>query len=148
MAEQEIVPYSLSEHPDPHRHAVSNTALLACLFVPPVMWAGNLIIDYALVGHSCYPGEVPLTRPTAGFVWPLIFAFHLLALLVIAASFLLALRNWRVTGPPMGHAHQLMHRGEGRSRYFGIVAMGWAAVLFVVVATQTVAFYWVPLCER
>jgi hypothetical protein len=150
MADQDIVPYSLSRHPDPYRHAVSNGSLLACLFVPPIFWAGNLIIDYALVGHSCYPGEVPLTRPSAGFgfVWPLVFGFHLFTLLVIAGAFALSLRNWRRTGPPQGHAHQLMHKGEGRSRYFGIVAMGWAAILFVVVATQIVAFYWVGPCER
>lgn len=150
MADQDIVPYSLSRHPDPHRDAVSIGALLAALFIAPIFWAGNLITDYALVGHACYPGDVPLTVPSAGFgfVWWLVFAFHLVTLAVIASGFVLALRIWRITGPPQGHADQLMHRGDGRSRYIGIVAMGWSAILFVVVVTQTLAFYWVGLCGR
>lgn len=146
----DFVPYTRTRHPDPHRHAVSVTSLLAALFVPPIFWAGNLMIDYALVGHSCYPGRVPLAVPSQGFgfVGPLTFAFHLITLAVIAGAFLLALRNWRRTGPPVGHAHELMHRGEGRSRYFSIIAMGWAAVLFLIVVTQIVAFAWVGLCQR
>ena len=150
MAENDIVPYSDAVHPDPHRHAAGVTALLVALFAAPIFWAGNLMIDYGLVGHACYPGRVPLAQPSKGFgfVWPLSLAFHLLTLMVIAAGFGLALRNWQRTGPPEGHAHQLMHRGEGRSRYFSIIAMGWAAILFLVVAVQTFAFLWVGLCER
>ena len=150
MTDDDIVPYSLAQHPDPHRHAIGVGALLAGLFAAPIFWAGNLMIDYALVSHACYPGNVPLAVPSAGFgfVWPLVFAFHLVTLAVIAAGFALSLRNWRITGPPEGHAHQLMEKGEGRSRYFGIIAMGWASVLFLIVATQTVSFYWVGLCGR
>ncbi len=150
MAEDDIVPYSLSQHPDPHRHAVGITALLGALFAAPIFWAGNLMIDYALVSHACYPGDVPLAAPSAGFgfVWPLVFAFHLFTLLVIAGGFALAYRNWRLTGPPEGHEHELMHRGEGRSRYFGLIAMAWSVIFFVIVATQTVAFFWVALCGR
>jgi hypothetical protein len=150
MAEDDIIPYSLSQHPDPHRHAVSVTALLSALFAAPIFWAGNLMIDYALVSHACFPGDVPLAVPSAGFgfVWPLVFAFHLLTLLVIAGGFALAYRNWRITAPPQGHEHQLMHVGEGRSRYIGIIAMGWSVIFFVIVATQTVSFYWVALCVR
>lgn len=146
----DFVPYTRTRHPDPDRHAVSVTALLVALFVPPIFWAGNLMIDYALVGHSCYPGRLPLAvpSPTFGFVWPLTFALHLLTLAVIAGAFALALRNWQRTGPPVGHAHELMHRGEGRSRYFSIIAMGWAAILFLIVVTQTISFAWVGLCQR
>jgi hypothetical protein len=150
MSDLDIVPYSQSRHPDPHRHAVSVTALLAGLFIPPIFWAGNLLFAYAMVGHYCYPGETPFIAPPAGFgfVWWFVLVIHILTLLVIAASFALSLRNWRVTGPPQGHAHQLMHRGEGRSRYFGIVGMGWAAIFFVIVLTQTAGLFWVVVCER
>lgn len=148
MANDDIVPYSLSQHPDPGRHAVGVTALLLGLFLAPIFWAGNLMIDYALVSHACYPGAVPLRVPAAGFgfVWPLMLAFDLVTLAVIAGGFVLSLRNWRVTGPPQEHVHQFMHKGEGRSRFFGMVAMGWAAVLFLVVATQSASLYWLTLC--
>lgn len=150
MADDDIIPYSLSWHPDPHRHAVSVGALLASMFIAPAFWAGNLIIDYALVSHSCYPGGVPLPEPAPAFdfVWPLVFAFHLFSLLIIAGGFVLGFRNWRVTRSIPGEPHQPPPHSESRSRFFGKVAMAWSAVFFLIVATQTVAFNWVGLCER
>ncbi len=145
----DIVAYSLAHHPAPHRERVGLAALLYSLFAAPIVWAGDLMVDYGLVGHACYPGDVPLGQPTADltFVWPLVLACHLLALLLIASGFLVSLRNWRVTGPPEGHAHHLMERGEGRTRYFGIIGMGFATMFFMITAAETIAMALVPLCS-
>ena len=145
----DIVAYSLARHPAPHRERVSLTALLYGLFAAAIFWAGDLMVDYGLVGHACYPGDLPLRQPTAdmGFVWPLVLAFHLLTLVLIASGFLVSLRNWRVTGPPEGHVHHLIERGEGRTRYFGIIGMGFSTMFFMITAAETVAMALVPLCS-
>src|SRR5579884_2852033 len=101
MAE-ELIAYTLAEHPAPHRGRVSLGAIFYGTFAAPIVWAGDLMVNFALVSHGCYPGDHPLAAPTAGFgwVWDFALAFDLAALLLIASGGLVALRNWRVTGPP------------------------------------------------
>lgn len=145
----DIVAYSLAQHPAPHRNRVGLGTIFYGLFAAPIFWAGDLMVGFGLVGHACYPGDLPLGRPAAElhFLWPLVLACHLLALVLIASGFLVSLRNWRVTGPPEGHAHHLMERGEGRTRYFGIVGMGFAVMFFMIAAGEAIAMALVPLCS-
>jgi hypothetical protein len=107
------------------------------------------MIDYALVSHACYPGDQPLAAPTMGFGWVWVFALaiDLATLLLIASGALVAYRNWRVTGPPEGHHHHLVEKGEGRTRYLSICAMGFAFFCFAVTLTKTVALFFFPLCS-
>jgi hypothetical protein len=145
----EIVAYSLAHHPAPHRERVGLMALLYSLFAAPIIWAGDLMVDYGLVGHACYPGDVPLGRPTAGmgWIWPVVLAFHLIALLGVASGIAVSYRNWRVTGPPESHHHHLIERGEGRTRYLGIVGMGFGVMFLLLVAAETISLGWMPLCS-
>lgn len=145
----EIIAYSLADHPAPHRGLVSLTAVLYGLFAAPIVWAGDLMITYGLVGHACFPGDLPLRWPTAGMsqVWPLMLACHLIALVLIASGTMVAFRNWRVTGPPHGHHHHLIERGEGRNRYLGIVGMGFGAMFFLMTVAETLSLAFVPLCS-
>jgi hypothetical protein len=148
MAE-ELIAYSLAEHPAPHRDRVSLWSIFYSLFAAPIFWAGDLMVDFALVSHACYPGHQPLAAPTEGFgwVWAFVLAAGLVTLLLIASGGLVALRNWRVTGPPHGHHHHLVEKGEGRTRYLGICGMGFALFFFVVTVTMTVALFFLPLCS-
>lgn len=145
----ELIAYSLAEHPAPHRDRVSLGAIFYALFAAPIVWAGDLMVDFALVSHACYPGDTPLAAPTAGFgwVWPFVLAGGLVALLLIASGGLVGLRNWRVTGPPLGHHHHLMEKGEGRTRYLSICSMGFALLFFALTVTMTVALFFLPLCS-
>jgi hypothetical protein len=148
MAE-ELIAYSFAEHPAPHRHRVTIMAIFYALFAAPIFWSGDLMIDYALVSHACYPGDQPLAGPTAGFgwVWAFALAAHLVTLLLIASGAAVAVRNWRVTGPPERHHHHLVEKGEGRTRYLSICAMGFSLFLFAVTLTMTAAMFFFPLCS-
>jgi hypothetical protein len=148
MAE-ELIAYSLAEHPAPHRGRVALASILYALFAAPIVWAGDLMVDFAVVSHACYPGDTPLAKATAGFdwVWPFVLAANLVALLVIVSGGLVGLRNWRITGPPEGHHHHLMEKGEGRGRYLSICGMGFASLFFTVTVTMTVALLFFPLCS-
>ncbi len=145
----DVIAYSRANHPAPHRERVGWWALLWALFAAPIFWAGDLMVDYGLVGHACYPGDLPLGGPTRQlhFVMPLVLACHLAALVLIASGTLVAYRNWRVTGPPEGHSHHLIEHGEGRTRYLGIVGMGFGAMFFLITALETISLALVPLCS-
>jgi hypothetical protein len=145
----EIVAYSLARHPAPYREKVGFGTLLYGLFAAPIFWAGDLMVAYGLIGHACYPGDLPLGQPTAGlgFVWPLVLACHLLALLLIASGTVVAFSIWRRTGPPQRHSHHLIERGEGRDRYLGIVGMGFGTMFFLITAAETLSLAFVPLCS-
>ncbi|HZT86453.1 MAG TPA: hypothetical protein VFA12_00700 [Stellaceae bacterium] len=144
----EIVAYSLSQHPAPDRARVGLAALLYGLFAAPIFWAGNHIVDFTLVAHACYPGDFPNPAPVSGFgfVWPLVLALHLIALALIASGGLVAFRNWRLTGPPYLPAHHMIERGEGRNRYLGIVGMSFAVMFFILTAVSTISLAMVPTC--
>jgi hypothetical protein len=146
---EELIAYSLAEHPAPHRGRVSLASIFYSLFAAPIVWAGDLMGNYALVSHACYPGDTPLVAATAGFgwVWGFALAANLVTLMLIASAALVAWRNWRVTGPPQGHHHHLVERGEGRGRYLSICAMGFALFFFAVTVTMTVALFFFPLCS-
>jgi hypothetical protein len=142
----DLVAYSLAEHPAPHREKIGLPALLYGLFAAPIVWAGDLLIDYGLAVHNCYAGREPHYDPEHGWIWPLILAFHLLSLVLIASGIAVAYRNWRITGPPQGHYHHLIEKGEGRTRYLGIIGMGFGAMFFLILAGMTIGTGMVPTC--
>ncbi|MBV8776034.1 MAG: hypothetical protein JO258_02450 [Alphaproteobacteria bacterium] len=147
MAE-DIVAYSLAKHPERHRERIGLAAILYGLFTAPIVWAVDLMVTYGVIGHACYPGQHPLGEPPAGLglVRPLVFLCHLAAFVLIASGTVVAYRMWRVTGPPHGHHHHLIERGEGRTRYLGIVGMGFGAMFLLLTATEALSLALVGLC--
>lgn len=145
----DIVAYSLSRHPSPHRDRIGLKALLYGIFVAPIAWSGCLMADFALVSHVCYPGEFPRSAPPGlTWIWWVVLALDIVALALIASGFLLSRRNWRVTGPPEGHEHRLMQVGEGRSRFISVVGMAFSVMFFLITMTQTIALAFLPLCSH
>jgi hypothetical protein len=145
----DVLAYSLSNHPAPYRERIGLTAILYGLFAAPIVWAGHLMVNYGIVGHACYPGDKPLPPggPTAWMHW-LLLGLDILTLVLIASGALVSFRNWRVTGPPESHQHHLMEVGEGRTRYLAICGMGFSVMFFLITATDTVALAFLPLCTR
>jgi hypothetical protein len=147
MAEQ--LAYSLAKHPAPHRDRVGLTALFYGLFAAPIIWAGNFMVDYGLASYACYPGGHPLqnAQPGLGFVYWLTLAFYLLTLCVCLSGFAVSYRNWRITGSEAdGHHHDLMEKGEGRTRYLSIIGMAFGALFFVATLAGLLIYFFVPLC--
>jgi hypothetical protein len=145
----EMIAYSAARHPAQHRDRVSLVAIFYGLFIAPIVWAGNLMTTYALATHACYPGHEPLDRVIGGFgfAWPLILILYLITLVLCASAFFVSLRNWQITGSETeGHHHQLLERGEGRTRYLGIIGMAFSLLFFVITAVGAVILAIVPLC--
>ena len=58
------------------------------IFGAPAGWAVQLIVDYAIVAHACYPARVPLADPVIGAARGISFgvACVCLAVAVLAAT--------------------------------------------------------------
>jgi hypothetical protein len=80
-------------------------------------------------------------------VRPVVLACHLIALALIASGLAVSYRNWRITGPPWGHHHHLIEHGEGRTRFLGIVGMGFSAMFFLIVALEALSLAMVSTCS-
>lgn len=147
----ELIPYSLSHHPAPHRDRVGLFAIMYGLFASPIAWAGHLMLNYGLGSHACYPGDVPLARGDsgAGWAWPIILAFDIIAIGVILSAIVVSYLNWLRTGKEReGHEHHLMEVGEGRTRFLGITGMGFGVIFLLITVTDTVTLAMVPICAR
>lgn len=147
----EIIAFSEANHPARHRNRVGLAALFFGLFASPIAWAGNLMTTYALSNHACYPGAEPLSQVIQGFgfAWPLILACYLAALAICLAAGVVSFRNWRLTGSEVeGHIHHLIEKGEGRTRYLGLIGMAFSTLFFAAVLFGAIVLAIIPLCER
>ena len=112
-------------------------------------WSLQLLVDYALSAHHCYPTAAPIMSADVpgGWVYPLVVAFNIVAMMVAVLSTLSARSIWNRTKEEHdSSAHHLLTAGEGRTRFlamFGQLAgIGFlAAILF-----DTPAIYLVPRC--
>jgi len=147
----ESIGYSQARHPSPHRERVGLLALFYGLFIAPIVWAGNLMITYALATHACFPGHDPLGKvaPDFGFAWPLILALFVATLLLCASGFAVSLRNWNISGTESeGHVFHLLDAGEGRTRYLSIIGMAYGVLFFALTLVGIIILAIVPLCAQ
>ena len=145
----EVISYSAARHPAQHRERVSLTALFFGLFAPPIVWAGNLMVTYALAVHACYPGPEPLDDVIQGFgfAWPLMLGCYLLTLIICSAAGAVSYRTWTITGRETeGHVHHLMEKGEGRTRYLALIGISFSVLFFSVTLIGVIIFAFEPLC--
>jgi hypothetical protein len=63
-------------------------------------------------------------------------------------SGIVSFRNWRITGREVeGHIHHLIEKGEGRTRYLGIIGMAFSLLFFAAVLFGAIVLAIVPLCD-
>lgn len=147
--DQEMIAYSESRHPAPHRDRVRLSTIFYGMFAAPIVWAGNLMVTFGLIGHGCYPGYYPLDHLVKGFgfAWAAVVAFYILSLLICVSGFFVSLHVWRATGEEShGNWHHLMEVGEGRTRYFGIIGMSFSVLFFGAILFGTFVPFILPLC--
>jgi hypothetical protein len=74
-------------------------ALWFGLFGAPAAWAIQLISNYALLSHSCFPRDTPLTLPAIPGVGAVAIMISAALLAAAVAALLVAVRSWRSTRP-------------------------------------------------
>lgn len=100
------------------------------LLAGPVAWTLQLLVDYPLVAHYCFPDAAKRVVPTLDSLHLLVIIVSLLALAVAIAALLTANRSWRESGGEFGTERtELTEEAppSGRVRFMslgGILASG------------------------
>lgn len=148
MSERAFESFS-AHHPAPHRERVSRALLFIGLGVAPLAWALQLILNYGLASHACFPRRYLREEVISGWdwTWTALLVINLVALVIGAVGFFLSLRNWRRTREEgSGQFGALIEAGEGRTRFLSVWGL-WAAIWFLLgIAFNTIALVGVPLC--
>ena len=118
-------------HPAPARGRVSSFQLWFGLFGAASAWTVQLIANYAIAAHGCYPRLVPLAAPVTGqasFATSLIL-ISVVTTLIGIAGLVVAITAWRRTSRETGgEAHWLLDTGEGRTRFMAAAGIMASAV--------------------
>jgi hypothetical protein len=122
--------------------ATANGALWFGLFAAPAAWALQLISNYALLAHFCYPRNTPLSSPDFGGTRAVAIVVSAALLVVAVLALLTAIRSWRMTKQPANSAAAAGDeaRGVGRVRF-----MAQAGVLVSGIFVYGVVMAAVPL---
>lgn len=137
------------EPPAPHAARVSLALLFGALIASPLAWSAQLLLNYGLASHACFPSDAPRASLSTGWEWAprAIIAINLFCLLIAIAASLVSASIWRRTREEAagGHAGAL-DVGQGRTRFFAIWGV-WAGVWFSLqIVFATIAAFWVPPC--
>lgn len=119
------------------RHGgLSWSLLLFCVAGGPIAWSVQLLINYALASHACFPHDVPSTHVLPGWhwVWPVVLVLNLIALAVALAAGFLSLRTWRATP------------GTGPARFLSLCGAMTGFGFFAAVVFDTIIIFGVPTC--
>ena len=135
-------------HPAPDRGRLGLGALMLCLFAAPALWSLQHLVLYGFASHYCSGSLAVSARDTVSWVHWLLPAVNLAALLGAGLGLALAVRNLHRTGSETeGESGGVMDAGEGRTRFLSIWGI-WLGVVFILaIAFNTVAVFWVGLCE-
>ena len=128
--------------PAPETRSVKFRTLLLGASAAPIFWLGQLMLEYGVTAHVCYPGDHPQSLAASGALFTALMAFDAIALIAPVAGGLVSWRAWRRSAADTDHRH-VLHTGEGRDRFlalWGVMSSLWffAAILFNVIASVTV----------
>ncbi len=138
-----------AEHPSPHRDRVSTPLLFFGLFAGPVAWGVQLVANFALASHRCYPSDMPRASILPGWQWssPAILAINIAAAILALIGAAVSFAHWQAAR----HEHQgsvghAVEAGEGRTRFLALWGVMTGLGFFVAIVFDTIAFLMVPQC--
>jgi hypothetical protein len=134
-------------HPSPHRGRVGPWTTWLAILGAPSAWNLQLLINTTLVGHGCYPHDVPLATPTWNQLGFISVAVEVTALAICVAAGVAGWRNWsRTRDEKQGDLHHLVESGDGRTRFMAVVGIMTSALFLVATAFATLNLAGVPQC--
>jgi hypothetical protein len=136
-------------HPAPHRHRVSASLMLFAVTGAGAAWLIQLIVDYGLAAHRCFPADMPVLSPSVpgGWSYPFLLVLNLLAIVTAVAAGIAARRIWHRTKEEHGGStRHLLAAGEGRTRFLAMWGQLAGLGFLVAILFDTVAIYMGPRC--
>lgn len=129
-------------NPPEHARLPVGFVLAFAVYGAPVAWLMQLIVNYALSAHACYPINIPLMTPVWGPLWWILIGIDMAAMIVAGGAFFVALGQWRAwRGASMSHI------GERRNRYIAQWAVLTSALFSIAVVFTIVMLFIEPVCN-
>jgi len=108
------------------------------IFGAPAGWAVQLIVDYAIVAHACYPARVPLADPVIGAARGISFGVACVCLAVAVLAL------WTASRSVLAATHSASEGASaGRVRF-----MATAGLIVSVLFTFAIVMAALPLITR
>ena len=150
MTDERAKPYQIEE-PAPHKHKVATEILFAALLAAPAAWSLQLLVNYGLASHACFPRDTPRDAFLPGWGWTTaaLAAINLTALVIALVATVASYLIWKEARDEAhgGHAH-LIDAGRGRTRFFAIWGV-WGGLWFVIqIIFGTIAVFGAPGCGQ
>jgi hypothetical protein len=136
-------------HPAPLRRHVSTSLMLFAVTGAGAAWLIQLIVDYGLAAHRCFPADMPILSPSVpgGWSYPFLLGLNLLAIVTAGAAGIAARRIWhRTKAEHGGSTHHLLAAGEGRTRFLAMCGQLAGLGFLVAILFDTVAISMVTRC--
>ena len=138
-------------HAAPHRDRVSLTVLAFGLFGSAAAWAIQLISNYSLMAHFCYPLQTPEASPTFAGVRVVAIAISAVLLVVAVLALLTAIRSFNITRHEIARAEDEAHSetaeiGEGRTRFLSLAGILVSGIFVYGVLMAGVPLISMPIC--
>jgi hypothetical protein len=148
QSSQTIDPRAGPEHGGPHP-----ALLYFGLMAPPAAWATELMSNFALASHACFPNGVARASFLPGWedVWTVLLAVNILCLLVAFTGGVAAGLSWmRLLRPhrlPDEH-DDILEPGEGRVRVFAASGLMVGILFTVAILFNTLSLSVLSTCSQ
>lgn len=117
-------------------------ALAFAVFGAPTAWLTQLIVNYALSAHACYPIDIPLLTPVWGPLWYILIGIDMTAIIVAGGAFLVSLGQWRAW-----RGASMIRVGERRNRFIAQWAVLTSTLFSIAVVFTIVMLFIEPVCN-
>ena len=137
-----------TSQPATPRHATHSRWLWFGFFGGPAAWSIQLLINYPMAAHFCYPQSSPLSEPTFSGLWTALITVNVLMLLTTLAAGAAAFVTWRRARDETEGAHDpVLEGGSGRVRFMAYAGMLVSALFLLAVLMSALPLFIVPVCS-
>jgi hypothetical protein len=113
----------------------------------PLAWSLQLLINFSLTSHACYPHGIPLAASDWHYVRVAAAGVEVLAASVCLAALVVASLNWRRThAEKAGDADHLVESGDGRTRFMAMCGVISSVLFLLATSLAALNLTTVPTC--
>lgn len=117
-------------------------------FGGPAAWSIQLLVNYPMAAHFCYPRSIPLNEPTFGGLWTALITVNVLMLLTTLAAGAAAIVVWREARDRSSGSHDpVLDSGVERVRYMAYAGMLVSGLFLFAVLMSALPLFIVPVCS-
>ncbi|HET7369681.1 MAG TPA: hypothetical protein VFK45_02440 [Gammaproteobacteria bacterium] len=108
----------------------------------PAAWSLQLLIQFPLAAHACYPNNVPLAQPLWSFTWWMLIGIEFIALIAAGLGGFLAVSKW------MAYRHiDATCTGLRRNQYLSWWALLTSGLFSIAIIFTIVMIFIEPICD-